>query len=262
MKNLIVFIAFLLSRVMISQTTATNFNANDCNGTNHELFANLDSGKVVVLIWVMPCSACISGAQTAQMQVQTALVANPGKVLFYLADDFGTTSCQSLTNWCSTNGITDATIFSNNTIKMSDYGSSGMPKIVVLGGTNHKVFYNANAPNISSSGIKNAIDAAILENSVAAGIEQLQTDNTVNLTIYPNPGAENSTLSLDLIHNEKVNIEIRNELGQKVYEIYAGNLNAGHHAFNIKTRDLASGHYLVCFTGKRGSVQKRLIIKN
>lgn len=262
MKNLIFSIQLFVSLSLTGQTTATNFNCNDCAGINHDLFADLDAGKVVVLIWVMPCSSCINGALTAQTLVQNALAANPGKVIYYLADDNGNTTCSTLNNWCSSNGITDPTVFSNSAIKMSDYGASGMPKVIVVGGTAHKVYYNVNAPNITSVGIKDAIDAAILDNTIATGISQYKNENIPNLLIYPNPESEFSNLSINIVSSTKAKIEIRNELGQIVAEVFNGDLNAGEHLFTIKTKELASGSYFVCFTDMYGLIQKRLVVKH
>ncbi|HRD39909.1 MAG TPA: hypothetical protein PLC65_14870, partial [Bacteroidia bacterium] len=64
--------------------------------------------------------------------------------LFYLVDDYANTSCPTLTSWALTNGMPNAIVFSNSAIDMYDYGSTGMPKIVVIGGANHQVFDNQN----------------------------------------------------------------------------------------------------------------------
>src|SRR5690606_34972739 len=96
-----------------AQSTATNFNCNDCEGENHDLFDELDAGHVVVIVWVMPCATCINGALSAQTEVQNALMKRPGEVKFFLVDDYATTSCKSLKTWCTQNSITEATVFSN-----------------------------------------------------------------------------------------------------------------------------------------------------
>lgn len=247
---------------MLSSQTAVNFNANDCMGTNHDLFADLDAGKIVVLIWVMPCSNCINEALTAQTQVQNALASNPGRILYYLTDDYANTDCQTLNSWCSTNGITDAKVFSNAAIKMTDYGSNGMPKVIVVGGANHQIYYNQNAPNVNATGIKNAIDAAILSNTLTTKIQQYEKEETERIKIYQNPSAEFSNVSVNQLFESRVNISIFNELGQNVYDIYSGNLCMGVHKFEIKTQDLKNGNYFVSYSDKSGSVQKKLVVNH
>ena len=84
-------------------TFATDFTATDCASTSHNLFTELAAGKVVVITWVMPCGACITGASNASNAV--IAVGNPN-VVFYLVDDAGNTNCSSLNSWASTNSIT------------------------------------------------------------------------------------------------------------------------------------------------------------
>ena len=65
-KNQLLFILlFLIGIVSSAQTTATNFTANDCSGTPHTLFTELDAGKVVVIAFVMPCATCIAPTLSA-----------------------------------------------------------------------------------------------------------------------------------------------------------------------------------------------------
>ena len=48
-----------------AQNNATDFTALDCDGVSHHLFSELDSGKVIVIAWVMPCGPCGSIALDA-----------------------------------------------------------------------------------------------------------------------------------------------------------------------------------------------------
>src|SRR5687768_13644455 len=75
----------LLSFCSFGQTTATNFIANDCNGNSHNLFSELDSGNVIILVWVMPCGGCISAAQTASEIAESFSLTMPGRVRAYIA---------------------------------------------------------------------------------------------------------------------------------------------------------------------------------
>src|SRR3990170_3524731 len=99
MKKLILSLSIICCAFFTNAQTATNFNCNDCNAVNHDLFTELNSGKVIVLCWVMPCGACSAPAQSAHNIVQSYSVSNPGQVLFYLCDDFGTTSCPTMNSW-------------------------------------------------------------------------------------------------------------------------------------------------------------------
>ena len=168
-----------------AQGVATNFVVPDCDGKNQNLFSELDGGKVVVLIWVMPCATCINGALTAQTEVQSALASHPGKITFYLSDDFANNSCQTLKTWCAANGVTDPVLLNNKNVKMSDYGENGMPKLVVLGGSAHKVYYNENAPDITAEGVRAAINSALQDiSNPETGLKENHSHITI---LQPNP---------------------------------------------------------------------------
>ena len=161
-KLLLVSTTILLSNLLHSQT-ATNFTVSDCSGGSHNLFSELNEGKIIVLCWVMPCGACAGPTKTAFNVVNSYQTSNPGRVLFYLVDDYANNSCNDITGWASGIGVTNQKTFINQAISMDDYGSAGMLKIVVLGGSDHKVLYNANN-TVNSTTMQNAIDNAVAFN--------------------------------------------------------------------------------------------------
>lgn len=62
-KTLLIIFAILTSLgFAYAQTTATNFTTNDCDGISHTLFDELDDDKVIIISWVMPCTACATYA--------------------------------------------------------------------------------------------------------------------------------------------------------------------------------------------------------
>ena len=145
--------------IIFAQTTATDFTTNDCNGVTHNLFNDLDAGNVIVIAWVMPCGPCETYSLPAYSAVQTFATSHPGRVHFYIADDYGTTACGTLNNFASNMPV--STIFSSSDVNMSDYGAYGMPKVVVLGGTDHTIYYNQNDSHITFSGAQSAISDAL-----------------------------------------------------------------------------------------------------
>ncbi len=198
MKKLLITASLLLATFGMTnaQTTATNFTAQDCSSTNRTLFTELNNGKIVVLVWVMPCGSCINGAKAAYNAAQSFATSNPGKVLYYLADDLGDATCSDLSTWITSNSIgnvSNMTLFSNagNVIKESDFGGTGMPHVVVVGGTDHKIYYNKknNATN-DQAGITTAISSAI---SGTTGISSVT--NEVKFSVSPNPANETMTIT-------------------------------------------------------------------
>ena len=114
MKKTLILITFIFAFVnsKAQVTTATDFTANDCNSISHHLFAELDAGKVVVVAFVMPCSACIGPSLTAYNVATSFASSNPGRVKFFLSDDLANTSCSIVSGWATNNSITPDAVFS------------------------------------------------------------------------------------------------------------------------------------------------------
>ena len=239
-KTLLTAVAALLISISFTQT-AVNFNCNDCNGMNHDLFSELDAGKVIVLCWVMPCGSCVGPSLTTYNVVQSFQSANPDKVFMYLVDDYANTNCGSLGSWANNQGMTNLTLFSNNAIKMSDYGSSGMPKVVVVGDVNHAVFYNANN-SVNATALQGAINTAIM--STTTGVDEgIAVFSSVGF--FPNPSNTASSLVFSLEQSTDVKIEIHNQTGQKISEDFYTLLPVGVNKIEVTTAGMSNGIYYV-----------------
>jgi hypothetical protein len=248
------FVASFLS----GQTTATNFTCNDCAGNPHDLFSELNAQKVIVLSWVMPCGSCTAPTVNAYNVVQSFQSTHPGRVFMYIADDYANTTCASLNNWANSNELTNLTRFSNSAINMSNYGTSGMPKIVVLGGGySHTVYFNQND---AASGDTAAIRAAI-NNALAAANGIYDSKNlSINVSVFPNPAKENSILSVTLNQNTIINVSLINLLGEEVKLIASGLYPAGETQIQMNTSGLSSGVYFVRVKSGNEIVTRKLII--
>lgn len=253
-KKLLLLLTGLITQFGFTQT-ATDFTSSDCAGNSHNLFTELDAGKVIVITWVMPCGSCIAGAATASAEVQNFASSHPGRVKFYLVDDYGNTSCSTLNSWASTNGITTDATFSNtgNTINMTNYGTTGMPKTVVLGGGNHTVFLNLNGTPTSTdmnTAITNALNAPL-------SISESQTESAT-FNIFPNPAKKLTTLSYSLAKASEVKIEIFNIEGKKINTVFVGNQDKGKQLINIDidALKLSNGIYFLRLT--EGDTEKQI----
>lgn len=205
------FFTFLQINLFYAQTTATDFTTNDCDGNFHHLFSELDNGKVIVLAWVMPCGPCATHAMNAYSSVNSYQNSHPDRVKFYMVDDYANTDCSSLATWASSYGLGSCTIFSDASISMSDYGQNGMPKIVVIGGTNHKIYFNENS---STQGIDSAIDQAL----IAAPTNLKTQKNTTEVKLFPNPAYDKLNISCNENTLTNIEIEIFNMIGERVFK--------------------------------------------
>ena len=241
MKKTLLIITAILTTLgfAYAQTTATNFSTNDCNGISHSLFDELDNGKVIVIAWVMPCVPCATFAGYASDAVQSFATSHPGIVKYYLADDYGDNTCSNLAGWAANYNITTDAIFSDALLDMADYGSPGMPKVVVLGKNTHTIYYNENNGSPSFVGVKDAITLAL---APLVGIDE-EGINNLNLTAYPNP--TNGLLNVRYTSNTPVQFDVINMLGENVFSqntnntknssIDVSNLNKGLYFLQMVT---------------------------
>lgn len=233
--NLFLVLIFFNSTNFFSQTTATDFTAPDCNGLTHNLFSELDSGKVIVIAWVMPCLTCITDPLAAFAEVQNYSSSHPDKVRFYMVDDYANTSCSTLSSWAVNYGMDNCVKFSDPSISMSDYGVNGMPKIVVLAGLDHKVYFNENS---SHQGIDVAISQAVNSTEIVES-----TNSDFELKIYPNPSKNNLNIELNnKVYNE-FKFEIINILGESIS--VSNNPFIVENKVNIDISSLKNGVYIL-----------------
>jgi len=238
MKTKLITLIILLSSFGAFSQTATNFICNDCTGMSHNLFDELDSGKVVILCWVMPCASCIGPTKTTYNVVQSFNLSHPDRVKMYICDDYANTNCSSLNSWCTQNGLTNATKFSNSAIKMSDYGSNGMPKIVVVGNYTHQVYYNTNN-TVNVDLLTNAITTALEDFSVSMS-DPLQAND---IKIYPNPANNEVSLNITSEKSGSCELIIFNNSGKQVAQPGSYNLKQGENTISFSSRDLKNGIY-------------------
>jgi len=212
MKKTLMIITVILTNLgfAYAQNTATDFTTNDCNGDPHTLFDELDNDQVIVITWVMPCGPCATYAGYASDAVQSFATSHPGKVKYYLADDFGNNTCSYLTGWAANYNITADAIFSDALLDMHDYGTTGMPKVVVLGKNTHTIYYNKNDNQTTQIGVENAITLAL---TASVGIDDQAND--LNLTAYPNP--TNGIINVEYISKIPVRLNVINLLGENVF---------------------------------------------
>jgi hypothetical protein len=242
MKKYILNCLLVLFAVNVSfaQTTATNFTTDDCNGISHNLFDELDNGNVVVIAWVMPCTPCATYSLPAYSAVQSFATSHPGQVHFYMADDYANTSCTSLSSWGDNYNMSNSTFFSSTDLDMNDYGVAGMPKVVVLGGLDHHVYFNENDNKINLSGVQTAIDSAL--NSFISSNSDLAS--TFQLNTFPNPTQDKLKVNYHFNKDEEVTFEIIDLLGMKVQTVVVSNI-PGTHTEDLNVSELPSANYIL-----------------
>lgn len=204
-----------LGNKSFSQSNAPAIVTTNCDGDTFDLYDKLNSGKIIVIGWVMPCGSCTAAMLSVHNAVVNFAVSHPNTVELWVADDIADTPCATLKVWTQNNGINYASIFSTTDLDMMDFGSIGMPKAVVIGCSDGTVFYNVDY-NPDGAGVTAAINT-ILNGGCAVSTND-KPNETINLIVYPNPGNGKVTLSLtgDL-KNETFQTSIYSVTGELVY---------------------------------------------
>lgn len=95
----------------------------------------------------------------------------------------------------------------------------------------------------------------------ATAVEDL-IERDLNVSLFPNPTSESSTLRFDLPERAKVAVDLFDTFGRKVRNVFAGDQQAGDYQHTISTAGLAPGIYLVRIDldeGKNGFTRKLVV---
>ncbi|MBA3704489.1 MAG: T9SS type A sorting domain-containing protein [Bacteroidetes bacterium] len=93
------------------------------------------------------------------------------------------------------------------------------------------------------------------------GIDEiLQEGGIILLQNQPNPFNENTVITYELSNESKVNLEIYDITGRKLFSVDEGNKNAGTHTINIKGKQFAPGVYSYSLKVNGVSLTKKMVI--
>lgn len=253
MKNFYLLLIGLLLLGYTNAQQATNFSVLSCSGVQYTLFDELDAGKVIVIGWTMPCGACILPLKTTYNVVQSYQSTHPGRVVMLLTDDYGDTPCSSINNWAGSNGMINTLRFSNPAIRMLDYGSNGMPKVVVLGGPQRKVFYNAN----------DAVDHVALQKAINDAIfvvtsNEAQLEQRIGVQVVPNPTADMASLLINLDQPGNYQLKLLDVKGKQLFEIVNGHTDQSSIKLTLEKGSLKAGIYFIQLTTSQKVVMSKI----
>jgi hypothetical protein len=103
--SIIIFLLFSVFSAK-AQTTAMDFTRDDCFGVHHNHFSELDSGKVIVLDFIMPgCTSCLVASDTVRNLIKPLEISNPGRVKLYSFGYIKNYNCEQLLSWNSSHNI-------------------------------------------------------------------------------------------------------------------------------------------------------------
>ncbi len=123
---------------------AEDWTQTDCNGIEHNLYTELDTGSVVVMEIVMldGCMPCINAAHLFGPIIEEYNLTNGNRIQYYAFGYNDTYSCSQLSDWKTENAITCNAQFVEGYDISEFYGGMGMPTIVVVGRSTHEVSFS------------------------------------------------------------------------------------------------------------------------
>ncbi len=257
MKNLVLLFAFSCAATFSNaQQTAMQFTGVDCNSNPVDLFADLDAGKAVVLFYYMPnCGSCPPPALQIQSMANTIMNTFPGMVKGYAYPFQNTTTCAYSASWVTTNGLGMYMPMDSGATQVAYYGGFGMPTVVLVGGTDHRVIWSTQSFMASDTAI---MRDSILNLFAATGIND--PGNTVsNVSLYPNPANDKLQVEMNVLQAMPVNVEIVNLLGEVVSTVH-NSPAAGLVRLEIPTGNLANGAYFVRITAENRSQEYKFVV--
>lgn len=252
--RLLIAVGMLLPLAIMAQTTATDFTVNDCSGNSRHLFGMLDSGKVVVMSFVHPCSSCVGPTKNAQNVVNSFASSHAGRVIMFIVDDAGDNSCSSISSWCNQFGISGVPVITNTAVVQTQYGAAAMPKIVVVAGTDHKVYFKEDN-GLNTTNLTSAINTAL----AASGVERVG-ESIRALSLSPNPASRMLNVSYFQSGSQTVTGSIHSILGNEMWRGNLSNSNAGQQEKQINIDALPEGFYFLTIESGNQTVSRKFTI--
>jgi hypothetical protein len=247
----------VLSVATLNAQTVLPLNGQDCNGNSHDLHADLDAGKAVVLFFFMPnCGSCPPPAKKVQTMVNNILASKPGMVTAYAMPYNNSTTCAATASWVTSNGLSLYAPYDSGATQVANYGGFGMPTVVLLGGKapNRRVMFSTlSFATSDTTQMRDSILALIAPTAV----NEIPTlVNAIN--VYPNPSATNVNISIDLIAKSSLRIDLFDITGKLVENIYNDEKSMGVISKQFNTTSLSNGLYTIRFNVNGKIVNRKL----
>ncbi len=94
---------------------------------------------------------------------------------------------------------------------------------------------------------------------IPLNISQKTLEHT--LTVYPNPASSVISVSIDLTNDTIIWLEVFDENGKLIEEVYRGAIGQGPKEFTLKSKNLSNGRYFVVLHSNENMIYRNLIIK-
>jgi thiol-disulfide isomerase/thioredoxin len=259
-KSFLLSIAFMFVITLTIAQTAMQFSGISCQGDSVDLFADLDSGKAVLLHFFMPnCGTCPPPAQKIQKMANKINSVFPGKVKGYAFPFENSYSCIVASNWVATSNVSTLyTPMDSGEVQVAYYGGFGMPTVVLLGGVDHRVLFSTQS--FSSSDTTILRDSILAMFGTANSIQDLQ-EGVNPFSLYPNPANDNVSITFTLTETSDYSIDITDITGKQV-AVISEEKKIGVVARQISTAALPSGNYIFRIRVNEKAATQKFVISH
>lgn len=225
-----------------AQQTAMQFSGVDCNNNAVDLYADLNAGKAVVLFYYMPnCGSCPPPAQKIQTMANNIMNTYPGMVKAYAFPFQNSTTCSYSVSWVTNNNLSLYAPMDSGAAQVAYYGGFGMPTVVLVGGTDHRVLFSTLSFSTSDTTI---MRDSILNLLNPSGVNELGNVIT-GVKLFPSPAAQEMTVSMTVKQNTDLKLEVVDILGKVVATIYNEQAVAGTIRVTVPTGTYSNGVYFI-----------------
>ena len=261
MKNLLLLTVIIASFIMVGNAqTAMQIQGLDCYGNSVDMFADLDAGKAIILHFFMPdCGSCPPPAKKIQTMADDILINYPGMIKAYAFPFQNSTDCDYSISWVEDNLLPLYAPMDSGATPVAYYGGFGMPTVVLLGGTDHRIMFSTQSfVNSDTTEMADSILALFGEKTSVINIPSIIAD----LNLLPNPANNQLEVKANLLENGAIKMELINITGKVILVNEIKYVPTGEFVERIDTNPFESGLYMLRFTAGTTTISMQYVISH
>jgi len=260
MKKIIYFIVVFIIYTNTYAQEAFQFSGLDCNGDPVDLYAELDAGKAAILFYYMPdCGACPPPASEIQEMAYNIMNEFPEMVKGYAFPFLDTYDCASVQTWVDESHVPFFAPMDSGEYQVAYYGGFGMPTVVLVGGSDHRILFSTLSFFDSDTTIMR--DSILRLFGVETEVEPV-LDQISDFIVSPNPAAWEVMIDIQTSVALDYTLSLFHINGTLIQAL-SNNLNAQavkQEIFDVE--DLPNGMYIVKLRSGPTEISRSLIISH
>ena len=127
-----------------------------------------------------------------------------------------------------------------------------------FGAGNYKI-KNGTTVIYTMNGVMGSTDLKLFKTAITAGLKDVSTAIS-SISLFPNPAKNNTVITIDLVQNETIAINVMDVMGRQVYNESMNNIAAGSHVINLNTENWANGVYNINISTANGTTSRKLVV--